>query len=268
MWLVGLLLTLSVAASDDKALSIESEMMEAMGGRANWEQARFVRFTLVRGNRTPIFSWDRWTGQLRIESRNAQGIPFVILMNVKTRQGQAYLDGRALEGKELSEHVNLGYRMWAGGTYWFLMPFKWRDEGVVLAYDGEETIDGEVYDRIHLSFDKRRPVTRRPVLGLDQSKDAPDGPVEVQARGRSGARLSLDGLASIRRPPCRDGAHRRRGGDPLRGHLLRRLHASRDLHLAQARRVPLNAPFERTPCLGLGDYGRFVYSHVVSRRKC
>ena len=153
MWLVGLLLTLSVAASDDKALSIESEMMEAMGGRANWEQARFVRFTLVRGNRTPIFSWDRWTGQLRIESRNAQGIPFVILMNVKTRQGQAYLDGRALEGKELSEHVNLGYRMWAGGTYWFLMPFKWRDEGVVLAYDGEETIDGEVYDRIHLSFD-------------------------------------------------------------------------------------------------------------------
>ena len=39
--------------------------------------------------------------------------------------------------------------MWKGETYWLLMPFKLRDEGVVLKHEGEE---GD-YDRIRVSFD-------------------------------------------------------------------------------------------------------------------
>jgi len=147
---------LSAAAVDERAIAVEAEMIEAMGGRKNWEEARFIRFTFVRGDRKPSFSWDRWTGRLRIESRNRGGVPYVVLMNVKTRQGKVFLEGRPLDGAELSEYVNLSYRMWKGETYWFLMPFKWLDDGVELAHEAEETLNDVVYDKIRVTFDDGR----------------------------------------------------------------------------------------------------------------
>lgn len=138
---------------DEQATRVADEMIEAMGGRENWEQARFIRFTNVRGNRKPTFTWDRWLGRLRIESRNDAGIPYVVLMNIKTRQGKVFVEGRPLRGKELSDYLNRATRMWTGATYWFLMPFKWNDPGVNLSYDGEEEIDGVLYDKVHLTFD-------------------------------------------------------------------------------------------------------------------
>ena len=44
--------------------------------------------------------------------------------------------------------------MWAGETYWLLMPFKWREEGVVLSYEGEEELDGKQYDKVRLTFEE------------------------------------------------------------------------------------------------------------------
>ena len=138
---------------DRQAIRVADEMLEAMGGRENWEQARFIRFTNVRGNRKPTFTWDRWLGRVRIESRNDAGIPYVVLMNINTRQGNVYVEGRPLRGKELSDYLKRAARMWKGATYWFLMPFKWNDPGVNLSYDGEEEMGGVVYDKVHLTFD-------------------------------------------------------------------------------------------------------------------
>ncbi len=147
-----LLLLALVTPADERALAVETEMVEALGGRTNWDEARFIRFTFVRGDREPQFTWDRWTGRLRVESRDASGVPYVVLMNIKTKQGKALLEGRPLRGAELSEYLNRTYAMWKGETYWFLMPFKWRDEGVVLAHEGEETVDDVVYDKIQVTF--------------------------------------------------------------------------------------------------------------------
>lgn len=149
-----LLTMLSSAPADERALDVETEMVEALGGRENWNAARFIRFTFVRRDREPTFTWDRWTGRLRLESRDAAGVPYLVLMNVKTQQGKAFLEGRPLRGAELSEYLRRGYQMWAGEIYWLLMPFKWRDDGVVLRHDGEETMDGVVYDKIRVSFEE------------------------------------------------------------------------------------------------------------------
>ena len=148
-----LILATLLQTGDPRAIQIADEMIEAMGGQENWEQARFIRFTNVRRSRRATFTWDRWTGRLRLEARNEAGVPYVVLMNLNSRQGRVFVDGRSIRGKELSEYVNRAARMWTGATYWFLMPFKWKDEGVILAYEGEEEVDGVLYDKVHLSFD-------------------------------------------------------------------------------------------------------------------
>lgn len=150
---IALVLTTLLTASDQQAVRIADEMMKAQGGQENWDKARYIRFTNVRRERKATFTWDRHLGRMRIEAKNDAGVPFVILMNIQSQQGSAYVEGRQLQGKEHSEYLARGSGMWPGATYWFLMPFKWKDPGVNLAYDGEEEIGGVVYDKVHLTFD-------------------------------------------------------------------------------------------------------------------
>lgn len=142
-----------LTAADEQAMRIADEMMAAQGGQANWDQARYIRFTNVRRERRATFTWDRRLGRLRIEAKNDAGIPFVILMNIQSQQGNAYVEGRQVQGEEHSEYLARGSAMWPGATYWFLMPLKWKDPGVILTYDGEEEVDGVVYDKVHLTFE-------------------------------------------------------------------------------------------------------------------
>jgi hypothetical protein len=142
------------AAMDEKADAIARDMMSALGGQERWEKARFLRFTFVRQGRRLNLTWDRETGRYRLEATNDSGIPYVVVMNLATRQGRAAVEGRPLEGAELSEYLTLATRVWAGETYWLLAPYKLRDPGAILTYEAEETAGSVVQDRLHLRFDK------------------------------------------------------------------------------------------------------------------
>jgi len=141
------------AAFDEKANAIADEMMLALGGRENWDRARFFRFTFVRQGRHLNLTWDRESGRYRLEAVNDSGVPYVVVMNLATRQGRAAVEGRPLDGAELSEYLTLASRVWAGETYWLLAPYKLRDPGAILTYEGEETAGGTIYDRMHLRFE-------------------------------------------------------------------------------------------------------------------
>jgi hypothetical protein len=84
---------------------------------------------------------------------NDAGVPYVVVMNLHTRQGRAAVEGRPLDGQELSEYLNLANRVWTGETYWLLAPYKLRDPGAILTYEGEESAGGVVQDRLHLRFE-------------------------------------------------------------------------------------------------------------------
>ena len=137
---------------DPKALEVAAQLMDALGGRANWDGTQFIKFRFIRGEFDVTLTWDKWTGRYRLDATTEDGQPYVVLMNVETREGVAYVDGRALAGEENDALVQQAVQIWKGETYWFLMPFKLRDR-VVLRYQGEETADGATYDVVHVSFD-------------------------------------------------------------------------------------------------------------------
>jgi hypothetical protein len=145
--------TVPAPGSDEKALQIADEMMEALGGSESWERARFIQFTFVRQGRQLDITWDRYLGRYRLEARNDAGVPYIVVMNLLTRQGRVVVEGRPIEGAELSDYLGRAARIWAGETYWLLAPYKLRDPGAVLTYEGEETVGGTVYDRLHLRFE-------------------------------------------------------------------------------------------------------------------
>lgn len=138
------------AASDDRAVAIAERVMDAMGGQEAWQGTRYIRFNFF-GFR--LHHWDRQTADHRLEGKSREGDEYVVLHNVDRREGRVWVNGEELSGDDKAQWLENAYGAWINDTYWLAMPYKLRDPGVTLTYDGEEEIDGTVYDKLLLTFD-------------------------------------------------------------------------------------------------------------------
>lgn len=146
----------SPSKSEPSASLIAEQVLDAMGGAEAWQSTRFLRFEFF-GFR--LHHWDRYSGHHRLEGKTREGVEYVVLHNVNDRgedtaTSQVWLDGEAAVGDSKKEWLNRAYRGWINDTYWLIMPYKLQDPGVHLEHDGEETIDGVVYDKLLLTFDR------------------------------------------------------------------------------------------------------------------
>jgi hypothetical protein len=141
-----------------KAAALADATLEGMGGAKAWNETRFLRFDFAveREGKTVIsraHTWDKWTGRYRLEAKTKAGDPYVVLMNINTKEGVAYLKGAQLHGPEEKKYVEQAYATWVNDTYWLIMPYKLKDPGVNVAEAGELTTKDGAWDKILLSFD-------------------------------------------------------------------------------------------------------------------
>lgn len=148
--LLALIVLTSAQAAADQATDLAERSMEAMGGRQAWEETRFLRFNFF-GFR--LHHWNRHTVRHRLEGKTREGDEYVVLHNIHTREGQVWLNGEELAGEDEAEWLKRAYGAWINDAYWLVMPYKLQDPGVNLSHDGEEELDGAVYDKLLLFFD-------------------------------------------------------------------------------------------------------------------
>jgi hypothetical protein len=146
------------AESDPKAVAIADQVMEALGGRDAWKATRFLRFDFAveREGKTVVsraHTWDKWDGRYRLEAKNKAGEPYVVLMNLNTKEGTAYLKGAKAEGEAAKKLLDDAYGAWVNDTYWLIMPYKMKDPGVTLKLAGETKDGAATYDKVLLTFD-------------------------------------------------------------------------------------------------------------------
>jgi hypothetical protein len=163
VWIAALLLLptfahAKTAASDSKAIRIADQVMQSLGGRKHWDDLGGLRWSFeaavhdtVRSSRR--HAWDRKTGWYRVEGKNRAGQPFVFMKKLGTDEGHAWMNGNAIEGDSLKTLLKRAEAIWVNDSYWFLMPYKLRDPGVTLKYDGEVKSAGGTWDRIAMSFE-------------------------------------------------------------------------------------------------------------------
>lgn len=140
-------------ASDPKAVVVAEQVAAALGGHATYEQTRYIHFDYLRGGNTSSHTWDKLLNRYRRENTNGEGQRLVTIVDLDTKEGVAFTDGEPLAGEDLQERLTGVAAAWHGANYWALMPLKLFDPGVILEYDGEETLEGQMYDRLHLRFD-------------------------------------------------------------------------------------------------------------------
>lgn len=136
--------------SDDKAIAIADQVMEAMGGRQAWDQTRYLKWNFFNSRR---HIWDKETGELIIEGISDT---FDIRMNLKTNSGSVNYNGVALTSQDsLQKYLDKGESMWINDAYWVFMPFKLKDSGVTLKYIAKDTTkNGASADVLALTFDQ------------------------------------------------------------------------------------------------------------------
>lgn len=145
--------------SDPKAVAIADQVLKALGGRAKWDAMPCVAWTFESamkdtmrpGGRRHV--WDKRTGWHRVEGHNRQGQAYVIIHRLGEPGGKAWMDGVAIEGDSLQKLIKRANSLWTNDTYWMLMPYKLRDDGVHLKYAGESREGAVTYDKIALSFE-------------------------------------------------------------------------------------------------------------------
>ena len=139
-------------ASDAKAIEIAASVMERMGGQAAWDGTRFLTWNFF-GSRRHL--WDKHTGDIRVEGADRETKePYLILMNLNSKRGRAWIDGQEVTGPEaLAALLERGEAAWINDSYWVFMPYKLRDPGVTLKHVGAgEMVDGRAAEVLELTF--------------------------------------------------------------------------------------------------------------------
>lgn len=152
-----LLISICGAAYGQTADDVARRAIDVLAGPA-WEKARYFSFAfnVEREGKIAVSfpqAWDRFTGDYRVSGKNREGKEFLVIMNVNTKSGKAWLDGQEVaDPKDLLE---TGYRRFINDTFWLLMGFKGFDPGVHREYAGERTTAcGSTQQGVRFSFDK------------------------------------------------------------------------------------------------------------------
>lgn len=137
----------NLKGSDARAVEIADEVMNALGGRRNWDHTRHITWNFF-GRRTHV--WDKWTGNLRLENKN-----MLVLMNLNTQGGRVWQnDTEVTQADSLAKYLKAAKSTWINDSYWMFMPYKLKDSGVTLKYLGEgQTDDGRPADILQLTFE-------------------------------------------------------------------------------------------------------------------
>lgn len=132
--------------SDPKAIEIADQVMEALGGRKNWDNTHYITWKFF-GRRRHV--WDKWSGNLRMEDKD-----LLVLMNINTGKGRAWEKGAEVTNPDsLAKKLQFARSAWINDSYWMFMPYKLKDSGVTLKYRGEETLEnGRMCDVLQLTF--------------------------------------------------------------------------------------------------------------------
>lgn len=143
-------------AGQHRAEALADGAIKALGGRRVLASPRILTFDFVIENagRSVVrrtHTWDRATGRYRLEGIAENGLEFVTLFNLNTRQGQAF-SGKTTTKEQLRpvpdprQPLEAAYRDFQSDTAWLLGIFRLRDPGVELAYAGQELLGGRPFD--------------------------------------------------------------------------------------------------------------------------
>jgi len=139
--------------SDPEAIELADLVMEAMGGRKQWDDLHYTTWVFF-GNRK--HTWDKYSGDVRVDYLRDTVHRKVVLFNVHDMEGKVQMDGQELaDADSASKLIQAAKSHWINDMYWLFMPFKMKDDGVTLKYAGQDTTEtGAMAEVVEMTFEE------------------------------------------------------------------------------------------------------------------
>jgi hypothetical protein len=129
----------NLESSDKQAIDIADQVMVAMGGRSSWDNTRLIQWNFFGARK---LLWDKESGWVRIEDQR-NDLKINVNIMEETLIGMVQKEGKTLKNTDsIQKYLDQGKRIWINDSYWLVMPFKLKDSGVTLTYQGKDTTSG------------------------------------------------------------------------------------------------------------------------------
>jgi len=106
-----LLASTAIAFGQDLQTGIADKVWEAIGGKDNWQNARYFMFSCIGGGTSSFvqgerkYLWDKQQGYCRFEGISTDDESVIALFNIKTNEGTVYINGEELSNPKTSADV-------------------------------------------------------------------------------------------------------------------------------------------------------------------
>jgi hypothetical protein len=133
------------------------QVAAAMGGERAFRKMRYLRFDFVTLENGRVHDrrshlWDKRTGRYRLETQGPDGFR-VVLMNVKTRDGAAFLDARPVPQESQRAAVEEALAWHDADTWWLAGGLLAVQGDKPRTYAGERQIEGKLYPTLEVGTD-------------------------------------------------------------------------------------------------------------------
>ena len=152
--------------SDEKAVQLADKVLKDIGAAA-WEKVRYVRFrySKVQGDERReerTHYWDRASDRSRLETFTAKTrTPVVVVVDHKDKTGEVTLDGQPLTGETADRYLSEAIKYFGDDALWLNTPFRLKEPGAQLRYEGEKVAGPLAYDMITARFENSPDVRYR-----------------------------------------------------------------------------------------------------------
>lgn len=111
--------------------------LAACGGAANWQAISYLQFEVridsPQGQRGPwTYRWDRTNGYMRMMGRGPNGGEIDMAIDLGSRTGGGWRDGKQLTGHALGDLVSWATNRFSEDVLWLTFPLQWGSPGVTV----------------------------------------------------------------------------------------------------------------------------------------
>lgn len=144
--------------SDEKAVAIADAVLKTIGAET-FNTVRFLKFryTKMQGEEVReerVHIWDREARRTHLEAPTSKTRkPVVVVVDLQSGQGQATLDGQPLTGESGDKFISDARKYFNEDVLWLVTPFRLKEPGAKLRYEGEKVAGPVAYDMITASFE-------------------------------------------------------------------------------------------------------------------
>jgi hypothetical protein len=124
--------------------------LAACGGAMKWRAVGYLEFEVKITNATGAiqgpfhYRWDRRNGYLRVQGVTAAGSKVDSAIDLGSRSGGAWEDGKQLTGKKLGETVSWSLTRFGEDILWVTFPLDWGAAGVTVTALPDTPAEGGV----------------------------------------------------------------------------------------------------------------------------